>query len=58
MVKDHDGKLVRAESVPLFDVSVPLAEMVVAQNAIKAAIFYIRQKKICGLKVMYLGYVW
>ena len=47
VVRGHDDKLVRAEeSVPLFDVSVPLAEMVAAWNAIKVAIFCIGVKNL------------
>ena len=39
MARDHDVKLLLAVSTPLLDDSVPLAEMITAWNAIRAAIF-------------------
>jgi len=54
VVRDHDGKLLLRASVPLQNVSVPMAEMIASWNAITAAVFRWELRN-CGLKVILLG---
>ena len=46
VVRDHDGRLLVVVGTPLLDVSVPLAKMIAAWNAIKAAILRLRATKL------------
>ena len=46
VIRDHDGKLMLAASFSLFDISVPLAEMIGAWNAIKATVMRLGTSKL------------
>jgi len=46
VARDHDGKLILAANISLLNVSVPLAEMITAWNAIMTTIFRIGASKL------------
>ena len=47
IVRNH-SRLILTVNVPLFDVSVPLVEMIVAWNAVKATVLHVGATKIWG----------
>ena len=46
MVRDHDGKLILAASIPLSNVSVPMGETITAWNAVEVVILCIGAMKL------------